>query len=213
MHLRRLALRLLFRSVREAGVPVGDPTIDLSLPPRTQLAARPLTDEEVTLCRGHAAWSLVDARRAAAWALAEATCRSVEIGTIRVADVDLVQRRVWVHGGRTTAPRWGYLTEWGIAQVERRIQQLSGEPDARVVYGGEGGSATGQVSACSAIADVLRRSGLAAESDVRPASIAAWAGTQVLGDTGRIDVVARRLGMASLDRTARFIGFDWSVDG
>jgi hypothetical protein len=28
-----------------------------------------------------------------------------------------------------------------------------------------------------------------------------------------IDEVARRLGMASLDRTARFIGFDWATTG
>ena len=98
LHLRRSALRLLFRSLREAGVAVGDPTLDLVLPPRSQLAARPLTDDEVTLCRGHALWSLVDARRAAAWALAEATCRSVEIARICTHDLDLDGSRVWIHG-------------------------------------------------------------------------------------------------------------------
>lgn len=213
MHLRRLALRLFFRSLREAGWPVGDPTLDLVLPPRSQLSARPLAGEEVTLCRGYAVWSLTDSRRAAAWALAEATCRSVEIGHIRVADVDLDQRRVWIHGGRTTAARWGYLTEWGTVQLERRIRSLAGGPGVRVVYGGRGDSATGQVSSCLAIGEVLRRAGLADEPDVRPASIAAWAGTRVLAESGRVDVVARRLGMASLDRTAKFIGFDWQTDG
>jgi integrase len=212
MHLRRSALRLLFRSLREAGLPVGDPTLDLVLPPRSQLAARPLTDDEVTLCRGHALWSLVDARRAAAWALGEATCRSVEIAQIRVGDVDLDGRLVWIHGGRTTSPRWGQLTAWGVTRLERRIQMLPAEPDTSVVYGGSGDAATGQVSACVAIGDVLTRSGLAAEPDVRPASVAAWAGRRVLDETGRIDEVARRLGMASLDRTARFIAFDWSGD-
>jgi hypothetical protein len=89
---------------------------------------------------------------------------------------------------------------------------LSVEPDASVVYGGSGDATTGQVSACVAIGDVLTRAGLAAEPDARPASVAAWAGQRILEETGRIDEVARRLGMASLDRTARFIAFDWSGD-
>jgi hypothetical protein len=37
----------------------------------------------------------------------------------------------------------------------------------------------------------------------------AWAGRQILAEKGRIEVVARRLGMASLDRAAALIGFDW----
>jgi hypothetical protein len=51
--------------------------------------------------------------------------------------------------------------------------------------------------------------GLTGERDVRPAPVAAWAGRRVLAESGRIDEVARRLGMSSLDRTARFIAFDW----
>jgi integrase len=148
MHLRRMALRLLFRSLRHAGGAVGDPTLDLVLPPRSQLATRPLADEEVTLCRGHAMWSLGDLRRAAAWALAEATCRSVEIAQIRISDLDLEARRVWIHGGRTTAPRWGNLTEWGAGQLKRRIETMpTADPATRVVYGGSGDGGTGQVSA------------------------------------------------------------------
>ena len=58
---------------------VGDPTLDRALQPRSQLVTRPLADDEVVLCRGYALWSLIDSRRAAAWALAEATCRSVEV--------------------------------------------------------------------------------------------------------------------------------------
>ena len=77
------------------------------------------------------------------------------------------------------------------------------------MYGGSGDSATGQVSASVAIGDVLTRAGLTGERDVRPASVVGWAGRRILAETGRIDEVARRLGMASLDRTARFIAFDW----
>jgi integrase len=211
LHLRRSALRLLFRSLRESGMTVGDPTLDLVLPPRSPLTTRPLADDEVVLCRGHALWSLSDLRRASAWALAEATCRSVEVAQIRVSDLDLEGRRVWIHGGRTTAPRWGHLTEWGVVQLRRRIESLPDDPATRVVYGGAGDVGTGQVSASVAIGDVLTRAGLAGERDVRPASVAAWAGRRVLAESDRIDEVARRLGMSSLDRTARFIAFDWQV--
>ncbi|MDP1821431.1 MAG: hypothetical protein Q8K58_16250 [Acidimicrobiales bacterium] len=58
--------------------------------------------------------------------------------------------------------------------------------------------------------DVLRRAGLCGEPDVRPASIAGRAGMQILEESGRIEEVARRLGMRSLDRAARFIGWTWS---
>jgi integrase len=208
-HLRRSSLRLLFRVLRDAGAQVGDPTIDLILAPRSQLSSRPLEDDEVALCRGHALWALGHARRAAAWGLAEATCRSVEIAQSRIRDVDLDARRVWIHGGRTTVPRWGELSEWAVTHLERRIAELPADPDLSVVYSGAGGYATGQVSACTAVIDVLTRAGLASEPDVRPASVAAWAGRRIYDETGRIDEVARRLGMASLDRTAKFIALDW----
>ena len=212
MHLRRTALRLLFRSARHVGQAVGDPTLDLRLPPRAQLATRPLADDEVSLCRAASAWSLNDRRRAAAWALAEATCRSVEVGQVTRGDLDLDGRRVWIHGGPTTANRWGHLTEWGAVHLERRLAAIGDSPEQSVVYEGADGPATGQISACIAVRDVLVRAGLGKEPGVRPASVAGWAGNQILQKTGRIDEVARRLGMASLDRTARFIGWSWNGD-
>ena len=81
-----------------------------------------------------------------------------------------------------------------------------------MVYEGDDGPSTGQISACIAVRDVLIRAGLGKEPGVRPASIAGWAGQQILRETGRIDEVARRLGMASLDRTARFLHWAWATD-
>ena len=212
MHLRRTALRLLFRSARHLGHAVGDPTLDLQLPPRSQLATRALLDEEVTLCRAAGAWSLNDRRRAAAWALAEATCRSVEAGQITRGDVDLEGRRVWIHGGKTTKARWGYLSDWGWAQLTRRLDSIGPSPEQLVIYEGADGPSTGQISSCIAVREVLVRAGLGDEPGVRPASVAGWAGNQILSETGRIDEVARRLGMASLDRAARFIGWSWAAE-
>jgi integrase len=212
MHMRRSTLRLLFRLAREAGLADRDPTLDLALPARSELAARPLTDDEVALCRGHSLWTLAGARRSATWALAEATCRSGELAHITVADMDLGRGQVSISGGRLTRPRLGLLTEWGSVQLRRRLDELDHDPATPIVYAGASGPRSGQVSACVAIDDVLRRAGLSEERDVRPSSIAAWAGRRILAETNRIDEVARRLGMRSLDRTARFIAWDWNSE-
>src|SRR5215207_1656482 len=51
MHWRRSALRLLFRTWRDLGLSDGDPTLDLRLPHRSSSVTRPLSDDEVALCR------------------------------------------------------------------------------------------------------------------------------------------------------------------
>lgn len=210
-HFRRTALRIMFRVGRQIGSASGDPTLDLVLPPRSPISTRPLSDEEVVLCRSCAMWSLADTRRSAAWALAEATARTVEVAQIQVADVHLDNSRVWIRGGNVTAPRWGELNSWAHQQLAQRLEVLDHNPEARVAYAGRKAPDVGQVSACVAIDDVLTRAGLARDADVRPASVAAWAGARIYEETGRIDEVARRLGLRSLDRAARFIALDWNT--
>lgn len=208
-HLRRSALRLLYRAGRAAGLCQGDPTLDVILPPRDQLHTRPLADGEVVLCRAAASWSLSDRRRAAAWALAEATCRSREVGHITRGDVDLAGGRVWIHGGRVTSDRWGDLDDWGCDQLARRLEQLSDDPSTPVVYEGGLAEEVGQISSCLAVRDVLVRAGLGREPGARPASVAAWKGNAWLRAGLPIDEVTRRLGLRSLDRAAAFVGWDW----
>ncbi len=53
-HARRTAIRTLYRTLRAVGFEVADPTLDLALPARGTRAARPLTDDEITLCRASA---------------------------------------------------------------------------------------------------------------------------------------------------------------
>jgi hypothetical protein len=55
----------------------------------------------------------------------------------------------------------------------------------------------------------MARAGLGAERDLKPRSLAAWVGQQVVAETGRIDEAARRLGLRSLDLTASLVGFEW----
>lgn len=210
-HLRRSAVRLLFRTARQLGLVDGDPTLDLVLPPRSGLRARPLDSVEVGVCRSFSQHTLIETRLPAAWALAEATARTSELPHLRVSDVDLDAGRVWVWGSPRCEPRWGELTDWGVSQLARHVYVLgSGDPERRLVYSGRGDPVSAQSSSCTAIARVLTLSGLGAEPDVRPVSVVAWAGQQVFDATGRIEAVAETLGVRSLDRAAGLIGWDWT---
>lgn len=209
-YFRRLAVRTLFRIARQLGLEVGDPTVDAALPARTPAAFRPLEDDEVELARAAAVGSIRRARAAAAWALCEATARTGEMPWIRQCDLDLASRRVWIQGTPRTLARWGELTDWGHAQLGRYLAIQQSDPLAPLICGGEPGSALAQSSAVGAISQTLTRAGLSEAQDIRPSSVAAWAGRKIFEGTGRIDTVAQRLGMRSLDRTARFIGWDWA---
>ena len=55
----------------------------------------------------------------------------------------------------------------------------------------------------------MRRAGVSGP-DVTARSVTAWAGWQVLEQTGRIEDVAKRLGPASLDNAAALLGYQWA---
>lgn len=214
MHLRRSAIRLLFRLARELGLAEGDPSLDLHLPPRSSLQLRPLTDDEIALGRSFSLETLSSTRPSAAWALAEATATTSEIPNIRVANLRLDEGRVWIAGATKTDPRWVELDSWGRIQLERRLRALPDlDPQRPVIYEGNGSAESKQASSCLAISRTLVKAGLRGEPDLRPASVAAWVGARPYAEGAPIEEVARRLGRRSLDRTARFIGLDWRGDG
>lgn len=212
-HLRRSAVRLLFRVLRSAGEVDHDPTLDLVLPPRSSLAARPLTDDEVVLGRSFSEHTLGETRQPSAWALAEATARTSELPVILPQHADLDHRRVWIPGSTKTHSRWGALSGWGVEALDRRLHVLKRDgSEGPIVYGGRGSAESRQASSCAAIADTLRRAGLAGQPDIRPVSVAAWAGRRVLEETGKIEAAAAALGMRSLDTTARLVAWDWQSE-
>lgn len=218
-HARRTALRMLFRSLREMGYDVGDPTLDLQLPSRSDTSARPLTDLEVTLCRASSRMGEAGGRslhRAVCWALGETTAVSSEISAIRVGDVDDQTAPRWVRlpGTRRHDPRLGELSEWGSLIVARQLEllhQRRATPASLLTYRGQGvpGQAGAQSAVCNALGGVLTLSGLADERDVRPASLRNWAGRRLYEAGMPIDQVARRMGSRSLDSAAGDIALDW----
>jgi integrase/recombinase XerC len=116
---------------------------------------------------------------------------------------------VWLRGGTKTDERWGNLTTWGRSQLDRHLGVYRGEPDTRLIYKGAGGLHSEQAASCIAIRNTLVAAGLGNEPDLRPSSVAAWAGLKAFEQDGRIEEAALLLGIRSLDRAAAFIGWDW----
>lgn len=218
-HARRTTLRMYFRTLRRLGYPVGDPTLDIDLPVRSATSARPLSDDEIVLCRITARLGEAGTRslqRAVCWALAEATAVTSEITTIAVKDLDDPRAPRWVQlpGTRRHDPRAGELTDWGATIIARQLEAMTARKlgsDTRLTYrgGAEPGGAKAQASACNAISAVLDVAGLAAQPDVRPASVRNWAGRRLYDSGMPIDRVARRLGARTLDSAAADIALTW----
>lgn len=218
-HSRRSAIRMFFRTLRELGYDIGDPSLDVRLPSRTNAAARPLTEVEVTLCRATSRMGEAGGRslhRAVCWALGETTAVSSEISAVRVGDVDHPDQPRWVRlpGTRRHDPRLGELSDWGSRIVARQLDLLAqrgATPATLLSYRGQqvGGGTHAQSSVCNAVGGVLALSGLGTEPDVRPASVRNWAGRRLYEAGLPIEQVARRMGARSLDTVAVDIGLDW----
>lgn len=78
-HLRRWAVHFFYQLLRQAGVHALDPAGDLELPPRASSTTRPLTEEEVVLCRSIVEYPADATLKASVWCLAESSATTSEI--------------------------------------------------------------------------------------------------------------------------------------
>jgi len=203
MHNRRTVCRYLFRRGRALGLCTSDPAAGLELPPRRPVGPRPLTDEEVGRCRSHALFHPADLLHPLAWALAEATARTYEIPRVLARDVDVASGSVLLGGSPRCDPRTVAFTDWGLAQVRRRVADSHATlEDSLVPFRSR---KVPRASASMAVIEVLRAAGIRA-SDVRPISVVAWRGANAYADGASIEEVAALLGLWSFDQTAALIG-------
>jgi len=216
-HFRRVTLRALFRTGRRLGVMGHDPTLDIELPARSSAPARPLSTDEVILCRTASfPTRTADLRRPTAWALAEATAATSEIPELRRRDlrpVGDVPEAVALPGTRRLRPRTVELTDWGQRILTRRLEEIPPHPDTLLAYvgGADTRSVARHASACGLVSSVLTVTRLASEPDIRPASVRNWRARHALDDGASIEDVANLLGHRSLDDTATAIGHDWQT--
>lgn len=221
-HLRRATVRAIFRALRaQPGIvlPV-DPSIDLALPPRSRRGYRPLTEDEVILCRASsrlARSGTSSLRRAVAWALGEATGTTSEIAAVTLADLDepSAPTTVMFRGRSRHAARTGTLSDWGrlvVARHTRLLLEVHAPAGTLLAYAGAGtpGEYQAQASVCTGITRILQLAGLLDDPAVRARSLRGWAGARLYQQGLPIEQVARRLGCASLDAAAAEIGLTWN---
>lgn len=212
VHLRRTALRGLYRALRELDPSVVDPTRDLDLPEKVSLRARALTDGEITLVRTAALGRHRQPMRAAATiALAEATATTGEIPQVRWGDVDLAAGTALLPGADPARPRAGRLTEWGVHVLGRSSSDMAPPPGDLVIprRSGPPESHAAQAATANRITKLLAAAGLVG-ADVRPNSIRLWAATSTLTAAG-IEAAARALGIDSLDAAAGALAYRWQA--
>ncbi len=209
-YLRRSAIRTFVGILRSLHLFDGDPTLDITLPPRGEgLRTRQFEDDEELQGRIWSRQTLVETRMPSLWALGQATANTGETAQITIGDVALDDSQVWIHGSNKREPRSGQLTDWGVEQLRRRIEHLDGDLNTRIVFDGAHTGASGQASVSRALYVVLVRAGLTDDPGLRAGSLPAWAGRKIFEQTANIEQTARALGVRSLDQAARIIGYEW----
>lgn len=203
---RRWALDLFFRTLRGLNLYDGDPLLDAERVTRPAFCTRPLLDAELERCRKHARSGLNDTLGPARVALAESMATVAEIANALVADYDPAGQRVWLNGtGARLTGRWVNVLPWAANAIERRIAALD-SPDSMALLVRTGSADRAGEVISMALRRVLDSAGLRPDPRVKPSSFRAWGGRRLYDETGDIEDVARRLGVARLDSARGLIG-------
>lgn len=220
---RLTMLRAFFTACRLLGLDDRDPTVGVVVPPREKSRAfRPLTDAEYALCQRRSRKTSKETRLPAAVALAGRGATTAELPAIRVRDLHLDAAKVWLHGGGTrTQARWADLDPWGVDALTRRVDDLASTrppellQDTLLVYTPLGRDVVAnhrQSAASTTMLTVLQHAGLDRKPGVRPMSFVDRAAVVAWEETGRLEAVAARLGMRSLDAVADMLRRDWRAE-
>lgn len=210
VHLRRTAVRTLYRIIQAFDPDAPDPTRHLDLPAKPEHRSRPLTTAEIDLVRTAALGRSRGAVRAAATvALAEATATTGELTRLRWADLDLEAGTVVLPGAAPVLARTGALTDWGRGVLYRwHISRPHDDRDLILARATTGATRyASQAAMVSYLGRILLTAGLTGP-DIRPNSIRLWGAARLRAEHG-IEAVATALGIDSLDAASAAIGYDW----
>ena len=217
-HMRRGALRAFFRTMRVLGLHDQDPAADIELPPRSPRFVCALEDAEVEACKVAARYKPDETLLPAYLSVALLGVTTGEMPHLLVSDVHLQDRLLWVHaeGVRSNRARWVALDDYAHQQISRHLRALDaahpkGIPsDLRLLYKGRADADTANLTATAsnAIIRILGRAHLR-RPGIRPSSITEYVAVRTYREAGRLEAVAARPGLYSLDATADLLGLEW----
>ena len=202
---RLSSLRRAFRSLRQMGYELPDPTIDVvALLDRT-LDANVCSDEDIKKLREGAPIGLFDSCNAALLALAEAGATNGEVKEIRVSYVNLEERVVRLPGNARVDERINELSDWGVVVLRERFAHVSG--DDYVVVNSNGTKVS--EASVSQMFRHIAAYGNVGRNGFNINSVRAWRARRIYQETGRIQDAALFLGHRSLDSAVALIGLEW----
>jgi hypothetical protein len=229
---RRAVARGFYRTAFCLGLTEANPAASLPTVKSPARVVSALTDEEVARAKAAASWEvpIVDGRTRryeegsltgpVALALTLLGAQPGEVGAIRGRDLRLLDGLVWAHGGGDRFDdRWLPIDDtWAYDTLLARQSWLErNRPNAwldqPIAYDRQPKTPdthAGRSAATSMTLDkVLAKAGLKQPGRIRVASINEWVAARVYRDTQRVEAVAARLGMRSLDAAAHLVAWDW----
>lgn len=226
--MRLAAARAFFITAQCLGLHDENPAQAVEAHVPTPRHVRPLSDGQIRQLKRVAPYkvhqlngrTVPESKTPAALALTLLGASNGENSQVRVRDVDLGNRRVWLHdGGYRSRNRWVPIDDpWCLEAISTRIsiirQTTPAEhvPDRFLSYDSAKGSGTkNQRSAATSdlLTDLMRRAGVYTPGLTRVESIREYVASVVFARTGRVEAVAARLGMSSLDAAAHLVDYDW----
>ena len=218
---RRSAVRALFLTAMRLGLTDENPADAVMETKRSARYVHQLTDAQVhhlQLCAPH---RLSETKTPVALALMLLGAGTREAGHVEVRDIDLVERRVWLHhGGERYRDRWVPIdVDWCRLAIWNRLTALDASSAAEdefastaLVYEARRAETTPllrQAAVSRTIIELMKRARIYEAGVTRPESIREWVAARVFDETGSVEAVAERLGMFSLDGAAHIVGYDW----
>lgn len=226
--LRRAVAVAVYRTWFRLGITERNLGASLPALPGQQRIVSAFTDEHIRALKDTADhetngsdYVLGYARTPVCLALTLVGAQAGEVGAIRVRDVNQLAKAVFLHGGGTRyQQRWVPIDDdWAWQVILDRLAYLHtrypGDPDALLAYLPNSASAADDFKARSAatsmsLTKLIRLAGVSApDGKTRVASINEYVAGRVFAETGRVEAVAARLGLARLDVAAHLVGYDW----
>jgi integrase/recombinase XerC len=219
---RRSAARAFFMTAQCLGLYDQNPAMSVEESGRSVRYVNAFTDAEIEQVKRVAAYRLGETRHPAALALVLSGATNGEVAYGVVDDVDLIHRRVWCHnGGKRSRDRWIPLDDdWCFQALANRVAALSRVTDGDVALGQRpltytritAGDAFAKRSAATSmlLLKLLKKARVWRPGETRAESLREWLAAKIFAETGRVEAVAARLGMSSLDAAAHLVGYDWT---
>lgn len=216
---RRSALRSFYETARCLGITDTNPAKSVEFPRRSGRFVNAFDDLAIAQLKRISRSTLGDTRLPCSLALMLCGASTRELASITVDDVDLAGQRVWLHGGGYRCrDRWvPFLDDWCAEAITQRVtEQRASLGDAAgamwLVYRPHPKNPTPfrqPEAASSLITGLLKKARVHVPGQTRAESIREWLAAKIFEDTGSVEQVAIRLGLASLDTAAHVVGYDW----